>query len=125
MAVVLDAGGLIGVDRLDRAVGALLRVAQQERMPVRTSAAAVAQVWRNGSLQANLARVLTGVDSASLDGTTGKSVGEVLGHSNTADVVDGHVALIVHSGDTVLTSDPNDIMKILNVRNVQATVRRV
>ena len=53
MALVLDAGGLIAIDRLDRAVGAMLRVAQQEKLPVRTSAAVVAQVWRNGSLQAN------------------------------------------------------------------------
>jgi hypothetical protein len=125
MALVLDAGGLIAVDRLDRAVGAMLRVAQQENLPVRTSAAVVAQVWRSGPVQANLARVLAGVDVASLDGNTGKLVGEVLALSSTADIVDGHVSLIVRSGDTVLTSDAKDIKKILNARRVAATVRRV
>ena len=125
MALVLDAGGLIAVDRLDRAVGAMLRVAQQEKIPVRTSAAVVAQVWRNGSLQANLARVLAGVDAATLDGSTGRSVGEILALSKTADVVDGHVGLVVQSGDTVLTSDAKDIKKLLAVRKVGATVRRV
>src|ERR1700689_1019367 len=113
MALVLDAGGLIAVDRLDRKVGAILRVAQREKMPVRTSAAVVAQVWRSGSLQANLARILSGIDVASLDGPTGRAVGEVLAVSRTADVVDGHLGCLVRSGDTVLTSDSNDIKKVL------------
>jgi hypothetical protein len=125
MTLVLDAGGLMAVDRGDRAVGAMLRVAQQEKMPVRTSAAVVAQVWRNGTLQANLARVLAGVDTAGLDSATGKSVGEVLALSSTADFVDGHLGLIVQSGDTVLTSDSRDIKKILKARRVNATVRPV
>jgi len=125
MALVLDAGGLIAIDRLDRAVGAMLRVAQQEKLPVRTSAAVVAQVWRNGALQVNLARVLAGVDAATLDGVRGRSVGEILALSKTADVVDGHLGLVVQSGDTVLTSDAEDIKKILAARKVGATVRRV
>ena len=106
MALVLDAGGLIAVDRLDRAVGAMLRVAQQEKLPVRTSAAVVAQVWRNGSLQANLARVLAGVDAATLDGATGRSVGEILALSKTADVVDGHLGLVVQSATPCSRATP-------------------
>ncbi len=125
MGLVLDAGGLIAVDRLDRKVGAILRVAQQEKMSVRTSAVVVARVWRNGSLQANLARVLAGIESASLDSDAGRSVGEILALSGTADVVDGHLGIIVRSGDTVLTSDPKDVKKILNTRGVSATLRRV
>jgi hypothetical protein len=103
----------------------MLRVAQQDKIPVRTSAAVIAQVWRNGALQVNLARVLAGVDAATLDGVRGRSVGEILALSKTADVVDGHLGLIVQSGDTVLTSDAEDIKKILAARKVGATVRRV
>jgi hypothetical protein len=72
-----------------------------------------------------LARVLAGVDAASLDGATGRSVGEILALSNTADVVDGYLGLVVRSGDSVLTSDVGDIKKILAARKVGATVRRV
>ena len=122
MALVLDAGGLIAIDRLDRKVGAMLRIVQQENLPVRTSAAVVAQVWRNGARQANLARVLAGVDSAPLDGTTGKLVGEILAGSATADVVDGHLGFIVRTGDTVVTSDDADIRRILSARKIDATV---
>ena len=125
MALVLDAGGLIAIDRQDRAVGAMLRVVQQERLPVRTSAAVVAQVWRSGARQANLARVLAGVDTVPLDSRIGRSVGEVLARSRTADVVDGHLGLIVAADDVVLTSDPDDIKKILRARSVRAKVRRV
>src|ERR1700722_14737063 len=124
MALVLDAAGLFAVDRLDRKVGAILRVAQQENMPVRTSATVVAQVWRSGSRQANLARVLTGIDVAALDMQTGRSVGEVLARSRTADGGGGHLGFIFRSGDTVLTNDTIDVKKILRARGVSATLRR-
>jgi hypothetical protein len=75
MSLVLDAGALLAIDRRNRRVGAMLRVAQQTRIPVRTSAAAVAQVWRHGARQARLARVLAGVAVASLDLNTGKRFG--------------------------------------------------
>ncbi len=48
--------GASAIDRRDRAVAAMLRVAQLARLPVRTSAAVVGQVWRDGARQANLAR---------------------------------------------------------------------
>ena len=125
MALVLDAGGLIAVDRQDRTMGATLRVAQQERIPVRTSPAVLAQVWRNGPRQANLARVLAGVDISVLDRSAGKRVGEVLARSRTSDVVDGHLGFIVSQGDVVFTSDDEDIKRILRARGVRATVRRI
>ena len=125
MALVLDAGALIAVDRHDRAVGALLRVAQRDQIPVRTSAAVVAQVWRDGVRQQNLARVLSGVDAAPLTAPIGRRVGVLLGRSRTSDVVDGHVGLIVREDDTVLTSDPDDLTGILRARAIRATVRTV
>ncbi|MGI8623272.1 MAG: hypothetical protein ACR2NB_07235 [Solirubrobacteraceae bacterium] len=122
VALVLDAGGLIGVDRRDRQVGALLRVAQRERIPVRSSSAAVAQVWRSGSRQANLARVLAGTAIAALDPAASRRIGELLGHSGTVDVVDGHVALLVAPDDTVFTSDADDIGRLLEERGIHATL---
>lgn len=125
MTVVLDAGALIAVDRRDHHVGALLRVAQAERIPVRTSAAVVAQVWRDGAQQANLARVVAGIHAAALDLDTGKLLGALLARAGTADVVDAHVASLVGPGDTVLTSDPDDLGQLLDARAVAAVVRAV
>ncbi len=62
MSAVLDAGALVGVERRDRRVGALLRVLQRDGVDVLSSAGALAQVWRDGRRQANLARVLASVD---------------------------------------------------------------
>lgn len=88
MTAVLDAGALIAVDRRDRRVGVMLRALQAERVPVRTSAAVIAEVWRDGARQANPARVLSGVASRALDTEDGQRAGELLGRSGTDDVVD-------------------------------------
>ena len=125
MTTVLDAGTLIAIDRRDRRVGALLRVLQREGAPVRTSAAAVAQVWRDGRRQANLARVLPGLDVGELDEPVAKSVGELLRENGTNDVVDAHVALLVSPQGRVLTSDEAAIASLLRTRRIRAVVVRV
>ncbi len=123
--IVLDAGAFIGIDRGDRAVAALLRVIWEEGLPILSSAAVVAQVWRGGSAQARLARVLAGVEVRALNPEDAKRTGFLLALSKTADVVDGHVALLVGGGDRVLTSDPKGIEALLAAREVSATVIRV
>lgn len=123
MRVVLDAGALVATDRRDRVIGAQLRVLQQQATPLRTSAAVVGQVWRDGRKQANLARVLAGVGVEPLG--EGKQIGELLGQTGSADVVDAHVALLVTPGDLVLTSDPGDIRTLLQATGVAARVQRV
>lgn len=122
MSLVLDAGALLAIDRRDRRVGALLRVAQQERIVVRTSPAAVAQVWRHGARQVQLARTLAGVAAPPLDLDTGKRLGLLLGATDSCDVVDAHVASLIRSGDRVLTSDPDDLRRLLDALSVEASV---
>lgn len=108
MTLVLDAGALIAVDRRDRRMGARLRVAQREQIPLRMSAAVVAQVWRDGARQANLARVLSGVEVIALDEPGAHRIGELLARSATSDVVAGHVAALAHSADVLVTGAPDD-----------------
>lgn len=119
MSLVLDAGALLAIDRRDRRVGGLLRVAQQERIPVRTSPAVVAQVWRHGARQARLARVLVGVAVPPLDLDTSKRLGVLLGITGSSDVVDAHVASLARAGDQVLTSDPDDLRNLLDALTVK------
>jgi hypothetical protein len=125
MAIVLDAGGLIAIDRMNRRVGAMLRIAQLERIPVRSSAAVVAQAWHDGRSQVNLARALTGIDVAAIDETTGRRIGQLLARTSATDVVDGHIALLTDPGDVVLTTDVGDIQRLLEARDVQAVLDRV
>ena len=125
MKAVLDAGALIAIDRRDRNFGARLRVLQRQGTPLRASAAAVAQAWRDGSRQASLARVLTGVGIAPLAAGDSKRIGELLAAARTTDVVDGHVALLADPGDILLTSDPTDLAALIEVRGITATVHAV
>jgi hypothetical protein len=125
MAVVLDAGPLIAAERQDREVLGLLLEAKRKRAPLRTSAAVVAQVWRDGARQAALARLLDGVEVIGFDEDTAHHVGSLLGAAGHSDVVDGHVAFITGHNDVVLTSDAVDIRRLLVARGVAATVEAV
>ncbi len=125
MALVLDAGGLIAVDRRNQWVRGLLLVSQHQGIAVRTSSAVVAQVWRDGARQANLARLLGTLETASLDPGAGRRVGELLARTASADVVDAHLALLVEPDDTVLTSDPGDLADLLRTRGVTARLEEV
>ena len=125
MKAVLDAGALVAINRRDREVGAQLRVLQRQGTPLRTSAAVVGQVWRDGRKQANLERVLAGVGTEAMGRDDGKRIGELLARAGSADVVDAHVALLVAPADIVLTSDPGDIRTLLQARGVPARVQLV
>jgi hypothetical protein len=125
VTAVLDAGALIAIDKRDRTVGAMLRLLQRDGVPVSTSAAAVSQVWRDGGRQANLARVLPGVDVVALDELTAKRVGELLRASDSSDLVDAHVALLVTQDGSVLTSDDDDVKALLRSRRLKARVVHV
>lgn len=122
MRAILDAGAFVAVERRDRRVGAMLRVLQQRRVPLATSCAVVAQVWRDGRKQALLARVLSGVDVRSLGPGDDRRTGELLASSKSHDVVGAHLVLGVEDGDCVLTSDPDDMASLLRARGVDAAL---
>jgi hypothetical protein len=124
-ALVFDAGALIALDRGDRAVGALLAVAAQAGADAVTSSACIAQVWRNPSRQARLTRALAGLLEWPLDATCARRSGVLLALAGTSDIADAAVALLVGDGDTVLTSDPEDIRLLLDARGTTARVRAV
>jgi hypothetical protein len=122
MKVVLDAGAFVAAERGDRRLGAMLRVLQQRRVPLRTSAAVVAQVWRDGRKQARLAQLLGAVSVAALAPDNDRRTGELLARARSADVIDAHLALEVEDDDRVLTSDPEDLAHLLEARRVDATI---
>lgn len=122
MRAILDAGAFVAIERRDKRVGAMLRVLQQQRVPLRTSSAVIAQVWRNGAKQVELTRALAGVDVRGLVPDVDKRTGELLAASRTLDVVDAHIALLVDDGDRILTSDPDVIASLLRARRVDAVI---
>ena len=109
---ILDAGALIAFERRDRKVAALFEVAAKHRIVMVLPAAVLAQVWRDGSKQALLARALRnpGVVDAPLDQGDARAIGESLRRSGTTDVVDAHVVVLAgRLRAPVITSDPRDL----------------
>jgi hypothetical protein len=125
-AIVFDAGGLIAVDRGQREIGALLATAAADGVEVVTSAACVAQAWRDPTRQARLARALAGFRERPLDAQAARACGRLLARSKHSDVVDAAVALLVENGDTVVTSDDHgDIRRLLEAAGTRALIRVV
>ena len=123
MGLVLDAGALVAIDRGDRRTHLMLQKLGGVRAV--TSCAAVAQVWRDGTRQARLALALKGIDTLPLNEGVDRRIGELLRRAGTSDVVDGHVALLVRSGDHVATSDLEDIGHLLELQDVRANLIKV
>jgi hypothetical protein len=125
VALILDAGALVAVERHDSHVRSLIARNELRGAAMITSAGVVAQVWRGGARQANVARVLGGTEVKGIDHATARRIGELLGVTRTRDVVDAHVVLLAHGEDTLLTSDPGDLSRLLEARAVAPLLVRV
>lgn len=108
MAVVLDAGALIALERGDRTAWALYD--ETEAGDLVTHGGIVGQVWRGvGGRQARLARALGKVVVLPLDDARGRAAGRLLGRTRAHDVIDAALVLLARDGDFIVTSDPDDL----------------
>jgi hypothetical protein len=124
-ALVFDAGALIALDRGDRGVHALVALAAAQGTEAITSSACVAQVWRDPARQVRLTKALQGFMEFPIDALAARRCGLLLAGSRTKDIPDAAIALLVQDGDTILTSDPTDIKRLLDVAGIDARVLRV
>lgn len=112
---VLDSGALIAIER-NRGRASRLMIAIVERAPALTIPAGVlAQVWRDGSRQARLARLLRSprVVVVPLDQPTAQAIGVLIARCGHPDIVDVHLALCARMlGQHVVTSDPDDVRRV-------------
>ncbi len=113
MSLVLDAGALVAVERGDRDTIAIIKGERLAgRAPV-THGGVVGQVWRGGrGRQANLARLLPGVEVVALDDALGRQAGVLLGAALASDVIDAALVLLAADGDVILTGDPGDLVQL-------------
>jgi hypothetical protein len=110
--LTLDAGALIAFEKNDRRVVALLARALEHEHSLAVPAGVVGQVWRDGSRQARLARLLAAedVNIEPLDDQRARAAGQLCGVRGTFDVIDASVVLCARSrGHRIATSDPDDI----------------
>lgn len=111
--MILDAGALIAVSRNDRAMIARLVAAEEADEALTTHPMVVAQVWRDHrGRQVPLARLLRGVEIVSIDDDLGRRCGELIGRARTSDPIDAAVVLIAADGESVVTSDPDDLLQL-------------
>ncbi|MBF6557107.1 MAG: PIN domain-containing protein [Acidimicrobiales bacterium] len=114
-AAILDTGALIGFERNDRRVVAIITRALEHHDPLLVPAGVVAQAWRDGSRQTRLARLIGSplCEVLVLDDRQARAAGQLCGVTNTTDVVDASVAVAGRDrGARVITSDPDDLRRL-------------
>jgi predicted nucleic acid-binding protein len=109
-ALILDAGALIAIERNDRKIVALLKVAQLNALSLVSNGGVVAEVWRGGTgNQVPLARLLAAVTVVPIDGDIGRSAGDLIRNAGGGSAIDATIVAIALEGDRIITSDPVDI----------------
>jgi hypothetical protein len=114
-AVVLDASALIAIEKGDRKVLALCRVATVDGASVVVPAGVIARVWRDGARQVQLARLVnaTGTLIEPLDLDVARLAGACCGHADTNDVIDATVVIAARQHRaTILSSDLEDLVRL-------------
>jgi len=110
VTLILDAGAFLAIERADREVVALIKAELLARRIPKTHGGVVGQVWRGGrGKQASIARLFTGIEVVALDEQLGRRAGTLLGRAKRDDVIDAVVVLLASDGDTILTSDADDL----------------
>jgi hypothetical protein len=112
---VLDAGALIAIEKGDRKVLALCKIARSNGTSIVVPAGVVGQVWRDGPRQAHIAR-LVGADGTivePLDLEVAKLAGAYCGRAGTDDVVDATVIVAARQHQAkIVTSDRGDLERL-------------
>jgi predicted nucleic acid-binding protein len=111
--IVLDEGALIALERNDRRIWAVLKLAASRSTDVLVPSAALAQVWRGTRKQAQLSRALQYCVIAPFDALA-RAIGELCGRTRTHDICDAHVAIVAATrGEVLFTSDPPDLSRLI------------
>lgn len=113
--LTLDAGALIAADRNVRSFWAFLKEAIDRGVVPVIPSPVLVQAWRTPR-QARLAQVVKACWVEPLEESLARSAGELCGTAKTSDVVDAVViASAARRGDSVLTSDPKDLRRLVAV----------
>jgi predicted nucleic acid-binding protein len=108
--LVLDAGVLIAHERGDRSSAAWLDRAAEEGVDIVVATPTTAEVWRDGSRQVRLARLLNVCRIIDCDQQLARSGGEIMARASSRETLDAIVvAAAALVGGAVLTDDLSDL----------------
>ena len=118
MSLILDAGALIALERNNQYIWRRLKAAPQSNHQPKTHGGVVAQVWRGGgSRQSRLAQALNMMEVAPLDAALGRRAGVLLANTGLTDAIDAALVALAEHGDQIITSDPDDIVLLVEAGN--------
>jgi hypothetical protein len=120
--LLLDAGAFVAFEKGDVRVRARLAAAHRLGIEVATTAPVIGQIWRDGRRQALIARLIAATHVDAPGEQAARRAGELLAKAKMRDVVDALLVGRIGDGDTVLTSDPDDIETLVAAVGVRATV---
>ena len=126
MGVTYDTGALIAADRNDRAMWALHAGFLAEEVAPTVPAPVLAEAWRGGSRQANLARFLALCTVEDMDDERAKAVGVLAGKSSHEDIVD--VAVVegaIRRRDAIVTSNSTHMRAIADAVRARLQIEAV
>jgi hypothetical protein len=111
--VTYDTGALVAAERNNRTMWKVHSGLLDEGVVPVIPAAVLAQAWRGGARQANLARMLQMCRVEAMSEQLAKSIGVLVGQTGHDDVVDAAVVEgAIRRGDAVVTSDASHIRKV-------------
>jgi predicted nucleic acid-binding protein len=111
--LTLDSGALIAFERSERRVIVHLKEAQSRGVDLTVSAAVIAEVWRGGPRSARVSTLLRACVIEPVSESLARSAGEALAAVGSTDTIDAIVmASAATRGDRVLTSDPDDLLRL-------------
>ncbi|MBL6751506.1 MAG: PIN domain-containing protein [Nevskia sp.] len=113
--LTLDSGAFIAFEKGQRKFLALLKGAANRGDTLTVPAVVLAEVWRGGPRSALISKLLQWCNVESTDETLARSAGVAVGAVAGASPIDAIVvASAATRGDRVVTSDPNDVHKLLH-----------
>ena len=109
MTLLLDAGAFIALERGDPPAHRRLKREHALGTPPMTHGGIVGQIWRGGTRQTMLAMWLAATVVVGLDNELGRRSGALLARTGGSDVLDAALVIISRDGDTILTSDAEEL----------------
>lgn len=120
-----DTGALIAAERDVRHIWALHRRSLERGIVPTVPAGVLAQGWRGGP-QHQLSRLLAGCRVEPLDEPRARSAGAACGTAGSSDVVDAAVIVgAAARGDIVVTSDPDDLLRLRDALRVSVRIETI
>jgi hypothetical protein len=122
--LTLDTGALIAAEKRSRIFHAIVQRSVERRAVLTVPMTVLAQAWRNNAVM--IARAINACTVEPLTRNRANQIGVLLGKTRTSDIVDASVVLgAIDRRDAIVTSDPDDIGRLLEALGDRLPIIRV